>query len=153
MNLRHFRSLTATLHLSIYLGPCAFLIGSIVALIGELSGHPELIFIGLALGAAGLIVWGCHGIRRRGARPGFLIMSGLGSCFLLLHLYYRYSDYRWAKLNIMTIGTATSATLTHLEDRFVLLICILLASAIIGVLPPLPSVNRHRKSLNSDEPA
>lgn len=134
-------------HFSIYLGPLAFLFGIVIVLFGEVSNQTNTVLSGLILTAAGLIVWGCHGIRRRGKRPGFILMSSLGSSFFLLHLYYRYSDYRWAKINTMSFENATSATMAHLESRVVLFISVLLVSALIGLLPPLPAprrINRPR---------
>ena len=89
-------------------------------------------------------------MRRRGKRPGFILMSTLGSAFFLLHLYYRYSDYRWAKINTLAFAGDTSATLTHLESRVVLFISIFLISAVIGLLPPLPADNRPRKIRHND---
>lgn len=128
--------------LAIYTGPLAFAIGLPLALVGEFSGRPAAIFTGLSIAAAGLIVWGCHGMRRRGRRPGFVIMSGLGGFFLLLHLYYRCSDYRWAKLNSMSISSA-SATIDHLEARIVFLLVMIAVSIVIGLLPPLPESRRN----------
>lgn len=132
-------------HISIYIGPLAFLFGIAIALFGEVSDQANTILSGLILTAAGLIVWGCHGIRRRGKRPGFILMSSLGISFFLLHLYYRYSDYRWAKINTMTFENATSATMVHLESRVTLFLSILLISALIGLLPPLPAARRMRR--------
>lgn len=125
----------------VYLGPAVFLAGGILALVGNALDHPARQFFGLCLAAAGMIVWGCHGIRRRGKRPGFLLMVGLGGAFLALHLNYRLSDYRWAQINSMTIGS-TSATLAYLEARITLILCLLLASAGIGLFHPLPGLSR-----------
>ena len=96
-------AITRFLYLSIYIGPLAFLTGLIIALLGNFTSQPNTILTGLTFIAAGLIIWGCHGIRRRGRRPGFILMSTLGSLFFFLHLYYRYSDYRWAKINTMAL--------------------------------------------------
>lgn len=137
-------------HSSIYIGPFTFLFGVLISLLGELNGQATSVLSGLICCAAGLIVWGCHGMRRRGKRPGFVLMSTLGCSFFLLHLYYRYSDYRWAKINTMSFENTTSATLTHLESRVVLFISIFLISALIGLLPPLPAANRPRKFIQSD---
>ena len=151
MKLPTFPSLTRFFHFSIYIGPLAFLSGVIIALLGDFNSQTNTTLTGLICIAAGLIIWGCHGMRRRGKRPGFILMSTLGSTFFLLHLYYRYSDYRWAKINTMAFESATSATLTHLESRVVLFISIFLISAVIGLLPPLPGANRSRKALRSDD--
>lgn len=151
MKLPPFPTIARIFHFSIYIGPLAFLAGIIIALLGDFTSQPNTTLTGLIFTAAGLIVWGCHGMRRRGKRPGFILMSTLGSAFFLLHLYYRYSDYRWAKINTMTFESATSATLTHLESRVVLFISIFLLSAVIGLLPPLPAANRSRKVLRSDD--
>jgi hypothetical protein len=151
MQLPPMPSLTRFFHFSIYIGPFAFLAGIIIALFGDFTSQPNSTQTGLILIAAGLIIWGCHGIRRRGKRPGFILMSTLGSTFFLLHLYYRYSDYRWAKINAMAFANATSATLTHLESRVVLFISIFLLSAVIGLLPPLPTANPSRKALCNDD--
>ena len=109
----------------------------ILLLAGNVSHRPDTVFFSLCLAASGLIVWGCHGLRRRGKRPGFMLMIGLGSGFLLLHLQYRLSDYRWVQINSMTLGSPPAAT-AHLESRITLLLCILIASVVIGLLPPLP---------------
>lgn len=151
MKLPPLSSLARFFHFSIYIGPLAFLAGIITALLGDFASQPHTTLTGLILTAAGLIIWGCHGMRRRGKRPGFVLMSTLGSLFFLLHLYYRYSDYRWAKINTMAFTNATSATLTHLESRVVLFISIFLVSAVIGLLPPLPAANRSSKILRSDD--
>jgi len=151
IKLRPLPSFARFFHFSIYIGPFAFLSGIIIALVGDFGSQPNTTLTGLILIAAGLIIWGCHGIRRRGKRPGFILMSTLGSIFFLLHLYYRYSDYRWAKINTMTFESATSATLTHLESRVVLFISIFLLSAIIGLLPPLPAANSSRKALRGED--
>jgi hypothetical protein len=151
MKLPPVSSLARFFHFSIVIGPFAFLSGIIIALWGDFSSQANTTLTGLIFIAAGLIIWGCHGIRRRGKRPGFVLMSILGSTFFLLHLYYRYSDYRWAKINTMAFESATSATLTHLESRVVLFISIFLLSAIIGLLPPLPVAKRSRKSLHGDD--
>lgn len=129
--------LIALLRFAIFLGPLAFLSGMILLLAGNVSSRPDTVFFGLCLAAAGLIVWGCHGLRRRGKRPGFMLMIGLGSSFLLLHLQYRLSDYRWLQINSMTLGSPPAAT-AHLESRITLLLCILIASVVLGLLPPLP---------------
>ena len=150
MKLPPVSALARFFHFSIYIGPLTFLSGIVIALFGDFSRQPNTTLTGLIFTAAGLIIWGCHGMRRRGKRPGFILMSTLGSTFFLLHLYYRYSDYRWAKINTMAFGSATSATLTHLESRVVLFISIFLISAVIGLLPPLPAANRSRKVLLSD---
>ena len=150
MKLPAFPSLTRFLHFSIYIGPLAFLSGIIIAMLGDFNSQSNTTLTGLISIAAGLIIWGCHGMRRRGKRPGFILMSTLGSTFFLLHLYYRYSDYRWAKINTMAFESATSATLTHLESRVVLFVSIFLISAVIGLLPPLPAANRSRKALSND---
>jgi hypothetical protein len=144
-------SLTRIFHCSIYIGPLAFLSGIIIALLGDYNSQANTTLTGLTCVAAGLIIWGCHGMRRRGKRPGFILMSLLGSTFFLLHLYYRYTDYRWAKINSMPFESATSTTLTHLESRVVLFISIFLISAVIGLLPPLPAANRSRKNNNNDD--
>ncbi len=151
MKLPPVSSLARFFHFSIFIGPLAFLSGIIIALRGDFSSQPDMTLTGLNFIAAGLIIWGCHGMRRRGKRPGFILMSTLGSTFFILHLYYRYSDYRWAKINTMSFESATSATLTHLESRVVLFISIFLLSAIIGLLPPLPASNRSRKPLRGDD--
>ena len=151
MKLPSIPSLTRIFHFSIYIGPLAFLSGFIIALLGDFNSQANTTLTGLICVAAGLIIWGCHGMRRRGKRPGFILMSLLGSSFFLLHLYYRYSDYRWAKINTMAFESATSATLTHLESRVVLFISIFLISAVIGLLPPLPAANRSRKALCNDD--
>ena len=151
MKLPAFPSLTRFFHCSIYIGPLAFLSGIIIALLGDFNSQANTTLTGLTCVAAGLIIWGCHGMRRRGKRPGFILMSLLGSTFFLLHLYYRYSDYRWAKINSMSFESATSATLTHLESRVVLFISIFLISAVIGLLPPLPAANRSQQTLNNDD--
>ena len=147
MKLHPFKSITHFFHCSVYIGPLAFLCGIIIALLGDFSSQPNTTLTGLMLTAAGLMIWGCHGMRRRGKRPGFVLMSTLGSAFFLLHLYYRYSDYRWAKINTMIFESATSATLTHLESRVVMFISIFLLSAVIGLLPPLPASSHSRKIL------
>jgi len=151
MKLPAFPSLTRFFHFSIYIGPLAFLTGLIIALLGDFNSQANTTLTGLICIAAALIIWGCHGMRRRGKRPGFILMSLLGSSFFLLHLYYRYSDYRWAKINTMAFESATSATLTHLESRVTLFISIFLISAVIGLLPPLPAANRSRKTLRNDD--
>lgn len=138
-------------HFSIFIGPLASLFGIIIALLGDFNSQPNTTLTGLIFIAAGLIIWGCHGMRRRGKRPGFVLMSMLGSTFFLLHLYYRYSDYRWAKINTMAFESATSATLAHLESRVALFISIFLLSAVIGLLPPLPAANRPRKPLRGED--
>jgi hypothetical protein len=145
MKLRPFPTLARLFHFSIYIGPLAFLSGVIVALLGDLNSRASTTLTGLICVAAGLIIWGCHGMRRRGKRPGFVLMSTLGSAFFLFHLYYRYSDYRWAKINTMAFAGDTSATLTHLESRVVLFLSIFLVSAVIGLLPPLPAAHRPGK--------
>lgn len=145
MKLPNLSSSARFFHFSIYIGPLAFLSGIVIALFGEASNQASTVLSGLILTAAGLIIWGCHGIRRRGKRPGFILMSSLGSSFFLLHLYYRYSDYRWAKINTMTFENATSATMVHLESRVVLFVSIMLVSALIGLLPPLPAATRIRR--------
>jgi hypothetical protein len=149
MKLPSLSSSARFFHYSIYIGPLAFLSGIMIALLGDFNSQPDTTLTGLIFSAAGLIIWGCHGMRRRGKRPGFILMSTLGSLFFLLHLYYRYSDYRWAKINTMTLESATSATLTHLESRVVLFISVFLISAVIGLLPPLPAANRSRKVLRN----
>lgn len=151
MKLHPFRSIRHFFHCSIYIGPLSFLCGIIIALSGEVTSQPNTTLTGLIFISAGLIIWGCHGMRRRGKRPGFVLMSTLGSIFFLLHLYYRYSDYRWAKINTMAFESATSATLTHLESRVVLFISIFLVSAVIGLLPPLPAANRSPKVLSVED--
>lgn len=151
MKLLPVSSLTRFFHFAIYIGPLVFLTGLIIALLGDFNSQANTTLTGLICSAAALIIWGCHGMRRRGKRPGFILMSLLGSSFFLLHLYYRYSDYRWAKINAMAFESATSATLTHLESRVVLFISIFLISAVIGLLPPLPAANRSRKTLRSDD--
>ena len=151
MQLLPISSVARFFYLSIYIGPLAFLSGIIIALLGDFNNQANTTLIGLISIAAGLIIWGCHGMRRRGKRPGFILMSTLGSTFFLLHLYYRYSDYRWAKINAMAFASATSATLTHLESRVVLFISIFLLSAVIGLLPPLPPASRPRTILRSDD--
>lgn len=135
---------------SIYIGPLAFLAGISIALLGESTQQPDTILTGLITGAAGLIIWGCHGMRRRGKRPGFVLMTSLGTLFFVIHLYYRYSDYRWAQINSLAFANTTSATLTHLESRSILFISILLFSIVIGLLPPLPAANRPRKTFRAD---
>jgi len=144
-------TLAGFFHFTIFIGPLSFLSGIFIALVGEFNSEPNSTLTGLIFIAAGLIIWGCHGMRRRGKRPGFILMSALGSTFFLLHLYYRYSDYRWAKINSMTFESATSATLSHLESRVVLFISIFLISAIIGILPPLPAANSARKALRDSD--
>lgn len=144
-------SISHFFHFSIFIGPLSFLGGIIIAIIGEATSQTNTTLTGLIFIAAGLIIWGCHGMRRRGKRPGFVLMSISGSLFFILHLYYRYSDYRWAKINTMTFENATSATLTHLESRVVLFISIFLISAVIGLLPPLPTANHSRKVLRVND--
>lgn len=151
MQLPSVSSRSRFFYLSIYIGPAAFLSGIIIAVLGDFNSQPDTTLTGLILSAAGLIIWGCHGLRRRGKRPGFILMSALGSLFFLLHLYYRYSDYRWAKINTLTLENATSATLTHLESRVVLFISVFLLSAVIGLLPPLPATKRSRTTHRSDD--
>jgi hypothetical protein len=151
MKLPYASALTRFFHFSLYIGPLAFLSGVIIAIFGDLLSQANTILTGLIFMASGLIIWGCHGLRRRGKRPGFVLMTTLGSSFFLLHLYYRYSDYRWAKINTMSFESATSATLTHLESRVVLFITILLICAVIGLLPPLPAANRSRKAHRRDD--
>lgn len=136
--------------LAIYLGPLAFFLGTGIAVYGELSSQANIILTGLIFIAAGLVIWGCHGMRRRGKRPGFVLMASLGSTFFFLHLYYRYSDYRWAKFNGIAFDSATSATSTYLESRVILFVSIFLMSAVIGLLPPLPAANSSRKILRSN---
>jgi len=150
MKLPPFPTIARLFHFSIYIGPLAFLSGVIIALLGDFNSQVNTTLTGLICVAAGLIIWGCHGMRRRGKRPGFILMSTLGSTFFLLHLYYRYSDYRWAKINTLAFAGDTSATLTHLESRVVLFISIFLISAVIGLLPPLPADNRPRKIRHND---
>ena len=141
-------TLTRFFHFSLYIGPLTFLSGSIIAIYGDLHSQGNTTLTGLILMASGLIIWGCHGLRRRGKRPGFMLMATLGSSFFLLHLYYRYSDYRWVKINNLSFDPAT---LTHLESRVVLFISILLISVLIGILPPLPAANRSRKGHSRDD--
>lgn len=148
MKLPHAPTLTRFFHFSLYIGPLAFLAGIIIAIYGDLHSQANTTLTGLILMASGLIIWGCHGLRRRGKRPGFMLMATLGSSFFLLHLYYRYSDYRWVKINNLSFDPAT---LIHLESRVVLFISILLLSVLIGILPPLPAANRSRKSLRRDD--
>lgn len=150
MKLLSFPTIARLFHFSIYIGPLAFLSGVIIALLGDFNSQVNTTLTGLICVAAGLIIWGCHGMRRRGKRPGFILMSTLGSVFFLLHLYYRYSDYRWAKINTMAFAGNTSATLTHLESRVVLFLSIFLISAVIGLLPPLPAANRPSKIRNDN---
>lgn len=133
---------TRIFHFSLYIGPLAFLSGIIIALYGDFHSQANITLTGLILMASGLVIWGCHGVRRRGKRPGFILMTMLGSSFFLLHLYYRYIDYRWVKINSLSFDPAT---LAHLESRVVLFISILLLSVLIGILPPLPAANRSRK--------
>lgn len=133
----------ALTRLAIYVGPTCFAIGVVIAASGEFTAQSTIVFIGLCLAAAGLIVWGCHGIRRRGKRPGFVAMTGLGGVYLLLHLNYRFSDYRWAQINNMGPGS-TSATLAHLEERITLLLCVLIVSTVLGLLFPLPETSSSR---------
>ena len=144
MKLPHAPRLTRFFHFAIFIGPLAFLSGIIIAIYGDLHSQANTTLTGLILMASGLIIWGCHGLRRRGKRPGFMLMATLGGSFFLLHLYYRYSDYRWVKINNISFDPAT---LTHLESRVVLFISILLLSVLIGILPPLPAANRSRKDL------
>lgn len=145
------RSIPRILHLSIYIGPIAFLSGVIFAFFGEVSARANTVLGGLTIAAAGLIIWGCHGMRRRGKRPGFVLMSALGGTFFFLHLYYRYSDYRWAKISTMSFENTTSATLSHLESRIVLYLSILLITVLIGLLPPLPACTRNRRMIHCDD--
>ena len=151
MKLHPFSSIRPYLNYSIYIGPYSFLGGIIIALLGQVARQTNIILTGLILTAAGLIIWGCHGIRRRGRRPGFLLMTFFGSLFFLLHLYYRYSDYRWAKINTMAFPSTTSATLTHLESRAVLFFSIFLISVAIGLFSPLPEVNTPRKFFRDED--
>lgn len=148
MKLPHAPTLTRFFHFSIFIGPLAFLSGSIFAIYGDLHNQPQTTLTGLIFMASGLIIWGCHGLRRRGKRPGFMLMTTLGSSFFLLHLYYRYSDYRWLKINNLSLDPTT---LAHLESRVGLFISILLLSLLIGLLPPLPAANRSRKGLHRDD--
>ncbi|MDO9079970.1 MAG: hypothetical protein Q7U44_04160 [Desulfuromonadales bacterium] len=148
MKLLHASTLNRFFHFAIFIGPLAFLSGIIIAIYGDLHRQTNTTLTGLILMASGLIIWGCHGLRRRGKRPGFMLMATLGSSFFLLHLYYRYSDYRWVKINNISFDPAT---LTHLESRVVLFISILLLSVLIGILPPLPAVKRSRKGLRRDD--
>lgn len=141
-------TLTRFFHFSIFIGPLAFLSGIITAIYGNLQSQASTTLTGLIFIASGLIIWGCHGLRRRGKRPGFMLMATLGSSFFLLHLYYRYSDYRWVKINNIAFDPAT---LNHLESRVVLFISILLLSLLIGILPPLPAANRSRKGLRRED--
>lgn len=145
------KSIRKFFHCAIYVGPLAFLTGIIIALLGEFTRQPGTILTGLIFSAAGLLIWGCHGMRRRGKRPGFILMSALGSAFFVLHLYYRFSDYRWAKINTLVFESAPSATLTHLESRVVLFLAIFLLSALLGLLPPLPAANSSRKILQVND--
>lgn len=151
MKLPQVSSITRFFHLAIFIGPLALLAGIIIALYGDNSSQPDTTLSGLIFVAAGLIIWGCHGMRRRGKRPGFVLMATLGSTFFLLHLFYRYSDYRWVKINAMVFESADLATLTHLESRVALFISIFLLSALIGLLPPLPAANRSRKTRQRDD--
>ncbi|MDZ4186194.1 MAG: hypothetical protein U1D97_14615 [Desulfuromonadales bacterium] len=148
MKLLHAPTLTRFFHFSIFIGPLAFLSGIIIAIYGDLHSQANTTLTGLIFIASGLIIWGCHGLRRRGKRPGFMLMATLGSSFFLLHLYYRYSDYRWVKINNISFDPAT---LSHLESRVVLFISILLLSVLIGILSPLPAANRSRKGLRRDD--
>lgn len=131
LNLTHLPALT---------GPFTTVSGLITALGGEAFRSHSTLFIGLCLTAAGLIVWGSHGIRRRGRRPGFLLMAGAGSSFLLLNIYYRYSDYRWLLLNRMDLQASTEA-IPYLQSRILLLLVFLLTSAALSLIP-LGSRNR-----------
>ena len=151
MKLPSVSAIARFFHFAIYIGPLAFLSGIVIALLGDFTSQANTTLTGLTLSSAGLIIWGCHGMRRRGKRPGFILMSTLGSLFFLLHLYYRYSDYRWAKINTMAFANASSATLTHLESRVVLFVSIFLLSAVIGLLPPLPVAKLTRTPLRSDD--
>ena len=151
MKLPPVSSIARLFHLAIFIGPLALLSGIIIAFYGDISSQANTTLIGLIFAAAGLIIWGCHGMRRRGKRPGFILMATLGSSFFLLHLFYRYSDYRWAKINSMIFDSASSATLTHLESRVALFVSIFLLSALIGLLPPLPAAKRSRKTLQRDD--
>lgn len=115
-------------------GPAVTLSGLVLALGSEAFRNHATLFLGLCLTAAGLIVWGIHGIRRRGRRPGFLLMTAAGSSFLLLNLYYRYSDYRWLLINRMDLQSSTEA-IPYLQSRIILLLIFLLASAALSLLP------------------
>ncbi|MBE0502854.1 MAG: hypothetical protein IBX46_01890 [Desulfuromonadales bacterium] len=141
-------SLNRFFHFSIFIGPLALLSGIVIAIYGNFHSQINTTLTGLILIAAGLIIWGCHGIRRRGKRPGFVLMATLGSSYFLLHLYYRYSDYRWAKANNISLDPAT---LMHLESRVVLFTSVLLLSVLIGLLPPLPAAKSSRKGLRRDD--
>lgn len=132
-------------HSCLYIGPLAFLCGSAIILYGESANQAETILIGLISGAAGLIIWGFHGMRRRGMRPGFVLMTTFGTLFFLMQLYYRYSDYRWAQISTMSFASPSEATMTHLETRVVMFLSIFLISIIIGLLPPLPAAKRRQK--------
>lgn len=151
MKLPRASSIARFFHLAIFIGPLALLAGIIIAVYGDNSNQPNTTLSGLIFVAAGLIIWGCHGMRRRGRRPGFVLMTMLGSTFFLLHLFYRYSDYRWAKINAIVFDSADSATLAHLESRVTLFISIFLLSVLVGLLPPLPAANRSRKTLQRDD--
>lgn len=127
----------------LFIGPLLFLIGIATALIAEaaaLNGvtdaHRVLSF-GTSTMAAGLLVWGCHGLRRSGARRRFLLMVAVGAGYFVLHLHYRYSDYRW--LELTRVMTSLDIPL-HQEfaPRILSILAVLCGSLLVGLLPRIP---------------
>lgn len=130
-------------HTALFIGPALVLLGTAIAVVAEIaalsgvSDAQRVLAFGTTAIASGLVVWGCHGLRRSGARKRFLLMVALGGGYFWLHLYYRYSDYRWLELN--RLMTSLDNPLQHdFVPRIVTILALLGGSLLLGLLPRIP---------------